>query len=139
MHKSPFEDILSPDLIVPLWRRSFFFFEWKKKPLSAYDILDKFLRIKKIQPATVYRSLKNLINQNLVHKINLTNKYIVRNEFPNENDVTTIAVCDKCNDYEEIVMNRYKMSLAYNILDLKKFSLENFVVEIVSVCKQCNK
>ena len=111
----------------------------KKRPLSAYDILDKFLRIKKIQPATVYRSLKNLINQNLVHKINLTNKYIVRNEFPNENDVTTIAVCDKCNDYEEIVMNKYKMSLAYNILDLKKFSLENFVVEIVSVCKQCNK
>jgi len=111
----------------------------KKRPLSAYDILDKFLRIKKIQPATVYRSLKNLIDQNLVHKINLTNKYIVRNEFPSENDVTTIAVCDKCNDYEEIVMNKYKMSLAYNILDLKKFSLENFVVEIVSVCKQCNK
>ena len=111
----------------------------RKKPLSAYDILDKFLRIKKIQPATVYRSLKNLIEQNLVHKINLTNKYIVRNEFPSENDVTTIVVCDKCNDYEEIVLNRYKMSLAYNILDLKKFSLENFVVEIVSVCKQCNK
>tara|TARA_B100000902_G_scaffold235480_1_gene223164 strand:- start:284 stop:664 length:381 start_codon:yes stop_codon:yes gene_type:complete len=111
----------------------------KKRPLSAYDILDKFLRIKKIQPATVYRSLKNLIDQNLVHKINLTNKYIVRNEFPSENDVTTIAVCDKCNDYEEIVMNKYKMSLAYNILDLKKFSLENFVVEIVSECKQCNK
>ncbi len=111
----------------------------KKRPLSAYDILDKFLRIKKIQPATVYRSLKNLIDQNLVHKINLTNKYIVRNEFPSENDVTTIAVCDKCNDYEEIVMNKYKMSLAYNILDLKKFSLENFIVEIVSECKQCNK
>ena len=111
----------------------------RKKPLSAYDILDKFLRIKKIQPATVYRSLKNLIEQNLVHKINLTNKYIVRNEFPSENDVTTIVVCDKCNDYEEIVMNRYKMSLAYNILDLKKFSLDNFVVEIASVCKQCNK
>tara|TARA_B100000927_G_C16316738_1_gene409692 strand:+ start:183 stop:563 length:381 start_codon:yes stop_codon:yes gene_type:complete len=111
----------------------------RKKPLSAYDILDKFLRIKKIQPATVYRSLKNLIEQNLVHKINLTNKYIVRNEFPNENDVTTIVVCDKCNDYEEIVLNRYKMSLAYNILDLKKFSLDNFVVEIASVCKQCNK
>jgi len=109
----------------------------RKKPLSAYDILDKFLRIKKIQPATVYRSLKNLIEQNLVHKINLTNKYIVRNEFPSENDVTTIVVCDKCNDYEEIVLNRYKMSLAYNILDLKKFSLENFVVEIASECKQC--
>ena len=110
----------------------------KKRPLSAYDILDKFLRIKKIQPATVYRSLKNLIDQNLVHRINLSNKYILRNEYPNKNDVTTIVVCEKCNDYEEIVLNRYKMSLAYNILDLKKFSLDNFAVEIVSKCKQCN-
>ena len=88
----------------------------RKRPLSAYDILDKFLRIKKIQPATVYRSLKNLIDQNLVHRINLSNKYILRNEYPNENDVTTIVVCEKCNDYEEIVLNRYKMSLASNIL-----------------------
>ena len=110
----------------------------KKRPLSAYDILDKFLRIKKIQPATVYRSLKKLIDQNLVHRINLSNKYILRNEYPNENDVTTIVVCEQCNDYEEIVLNRYKMSLAYNILDLKKFSLDNFAVEIVSKCNQCN-
>ena len=109
----------------------------KRRPLSAYDILDKFLRIKRIQPATVYRSLKNLTEQNLVHRINQSNKYIVSSENSHENDVTTIVVCEKCNDYEEININKFKMSLAYNILDLKNFDLNDFSVEISSQCKNC--
>ena len=109
----------------------------KKKPLSAYDILDKFLRIKRVQPATVYRSLKKLVEQNLVHRINYSNKYIVCNDFHNSNDVTTIVICKSCNEYEEINTNKYKMSLAYNILDLKNFSLNRFGVEIISECKKC--
>ena len=32
-----------------------------KKSLSAYQILDKFQKIKKVQPTTVYRSLDFLI------------------------------------------------------------------------------
>ena len=49
----------------------------KKRPLSAYDVLDKFLRIKRVQPATVYRSLKNLMEQKLIHRLNQSKKYIV--------------------------------------------------------------
>ena len=109
----------------------------RKRPLSAYDILDKFLRIKRVQPATVYRSLKNLMVQNLIHRLNQSNKYIVCSEYHNENDVTTIVVCEKCNEHEEININKFKMSLAYNILDLKSFNLDNFNVEITSICKKC--
>ena len=32
-----------------------------KKHLTAYEILDKFQKLKKIQPMAVYRSLKKLI------------------------------------------------------------------------------
>ena len=110
----------------------------RKRPLSAYDILDKFLRIKRVQPATVYRSLKNLMVQNLIHRLNHSNKYIVCSESHNENDVTTIVVCEKCNEHEEINVNKFKMSLAYNILDLKSFNLDNFNVEIISICKKSN-
>jgi Fur family zinc uptake transcriptional regulator len=39
-----------------------------KKALSAYDILDKFQRIKRIQPMTVYRSLNTLIKEGYVRK-----------------------------------------------------------------------
>ena len=109
----------------------------KKRPLSAYDVLDKFLRIKRVQPATVYRSLKNLLDQKLIHRLNQSKKYIVCNESHNENDVTTIVLCESCYEYEEININRNKMSLAYNILDLQNFDLNNFSVEIISKCKKC--
>ena len=109
----------------------------KKRPLSAYDVLDKFLRIKRVQPATVYRSLKNLMEQKLIHRLNQSKKYIVCNEAHNENDVTTIVLCESCYDYEEININKNKMSLAYNILDLQNFDLNNFSVEIISKCKKC--
>ena len=109
----------------------------KKRPLSAYDVLDKFLRIKRVQPATVYRSLKNLMEQKLIHRLNQSKKYIVCNETHSENDVTTIVLCESCYEYEEININKNKMSLAYNILDLKNFDLNNFSVEIISKCKNC--
>ena len=109
----------------------------RKRPLSAYDVLDKFLRIKRVQPATVYRSLKNLLEQNLILRLNKSKKYIVSSDTKNENDVTTVVLCESCNEYEEINVNRNKMSLAYNILDLKNFDLKNFSVEIISKCKKC--
>ena len=72
----------------------------RKRPLSAYDVLDKFLRIKRVQPATVYRSLRNLLDQNLVLRLNVSKKYIVSSEPRNENEVSTIVLCKNCNEYE---------------------------------------
>ena len=60
----------------------------RKRPLSAYDVLDKFLRIKRVQPATVYRSLKNLLEQNLILRLNQSKKYIVCNDTKKENKGT---------------------------------------------------
>ena len=52
-----------------------------------------------------------------------------------ENEVSTIVLCKNCNEYEEININKNKMSLAYNILDLKNFDLNTFSVEIISNVK----
>jgi Fur family transcriptional regulator, zinc uptake regulator len=38
------------------------------KSLTAYEILSKVQRLKKIQPMSVYRSLKNLQTQGKIHK-----------------------------------------------------------------------
>ena len=40
------------------------------KSLTAYEILNKVQRVKKIQPMSVYRSLKNLQTQGKIHKSN---------------------------------------------------------------------
>ena len=38
------------------------------KKLTAYAILEKFQKIKKVQPMTVYRALNDLIEQGVIHK-----------------------------------------------------------------------
>ena len=105
----------------------------RKRPLSAYDVLDKFLRIKRVQPATVYRSLKNLLEQNLILRLNQSKKYIVRSDTKNENDVTTVVLCESCNEYEEINVNRNKMSLAYNILDLDSSLNDEVLISLTKI------
>jgi Fur family zinc uptake transcriptional regulator len=109
-----------------------------KKALSAYDIVDKFQRIKRIQPMTVYRSLNTLIKEGYIHKSNFHNTYILCRFSHSENDITTITVCTKCKDIEEVVMDKNKLGLLLNVLDLKKFNTNKLQqIEIPAVCKSC--
>ena len=111
-----------------------------RKPLSAYDILDKFQRIKKIQPMTVYRALSVLENQGYIHKSFYHNSYVLCKNSHTEDEITTLTVCKNCGDIEENVTNKNKMALVLNVLDLKKFSSENLdSIEIPSFCNNCTK
>ena len=109
-----------------------------KKALSAYDIVDKFQRIKRIQPMTVYRSLNSLISEGYVHKSNYHNTFVLCKFSHVENDITILSVCTKCKDIEEVVMDRNKMGLLMNVLNLKKFNTNKFQqIEIPAICKTC--
>jgi Fur family zinc uptake transcriptional regulator len=109
-----------------------------KKALSAYDIVDKFQRIKRIQPMTVYRSLNSLISEGYVHKSNYHNTFVLCKFSHVENDITILSVCTKCKDIEEVVMDRNKMGLLLNVLDLKKFNTNKLQqIEIPAICKAC--
>ena len=109
-----------------------------KKALSAYDIVDKFQRIKRIQPMTVYRSLNSLISEGYVHKSNYHNTVVLCKFSHVENDITILSVCTKCKDIEEVVMDRNKMGLLLNVLDFKKFNTNKLQqIEIPAICKAC--
>ena len=109
-----------------------------KKALSAYDIVDKFQRIKRIQPMTVYRSLNSLISEGYVHKSNYHNTFVLCKFSHAENDITTLGVCTKCKDIEEVVMDRNKMGLLLNVVDFKKFNTNKLQqIEIPAICKAC--
>ena len=69
-----------------------------KKALSAYDIIDKFQRIKRIQPMTVYRSLNTLIKEGYVHKSDHHNTYVLCRFSHSKNDLTTHFVKKKLQD-----------------------------------------
>ncbi len=107
-----------------------------KKDLSAYDILDKVQKTKKMQPMTVYRSLKNLINDGLVHKSNINKTYLACNHSHQKNHNTILAICKKCGISEELTA---KLSFTQLQKDkVKKFDMNNFDTEIFTNCRTCS-
>jgi len=106
------------------------------KNLTAYEILEKFQKIKKVQPMTVYRSLKNLITNDIVHKSNLNKRYILCNHSHIKNQNIFIATCKKCGTSEELFTNLFNSALKKT--KSKFFDLSIFDLEILSNCKRCN-
>ena len=85
-----------------------------EKNLTAYEILEKFQKIKKVQPMTVYRSLKILINKDIIHKSNLNKSYILCNHSHDKNQNTFIATCKNCGTSEELIANLFSSVLKKN-------------------------
>jgi len=107
-----------------------------KKSLSAYEILDKFQKIKKVQPMTVYRSLQYLINAGIIHKSNINKSFMICNHKHKKKHNTFIVVCKKCGCSEELLKDIFSPILKKKIL--KKFTLSLFDLEILTNCKDCS-
>ena len=79
------------------------------KNLSAYQILDKFQKIKKVHPTTVYRSLDFLIKKGIIHKSNINKTYMMcRNTHHHKHDQNTLlAICKKCGKTGRIIKRNF--------------------------------
>ena len=106
-----------------------------KKSLTAYEILDRFQKIKKVQPMTVYRSLNHLINEGIIHKANHNKSYLLCNHFHKEKHNSSIAICKKCGDSEELISDIFLPILKKT--RLKKYEFSLFDLEISTICKRC--
>ncbi len=106
-----------------------------KHHLTAYEILNKFQNIKKIQPMSVYRSLNKLISENKIHKSNQTKKYMLCNH-SHKNHNPSIAICKKCGETEELNSNLFEEILSKKIF--KKYDFKNYELEVSAICKACN-
>ena len=112
-----------------------------KKNLSAYQILDKFQKIKKVQPTTVYRSLDFLIKQGTIHK-SISNKTFMlcshshkHNHKYNHKHNTLLAICKRCGSTEELFKEMFEP--IFKMKKLKKFDLSFFDLEILTKCRSC--
>ena len=107
------------------------------KNLSAYQILDKFQKIKKVHPTTVYRSLEFLINRGIIHKSNINKTYVVcRHSGQHKHDQNTLlAICKKCGNTEELIKEMFEP--IFKMKKFKKFDLSFFNLEILTKCRSC--
>ena len=106
-----------------------------QKSLTAYEILDKFQKIKKVQPMTVYRALNYLIKEGIIHKANHNKSYLLCNHSHKEKHKTSIAICIKCGDSEELHSGLFSPILKK--IRLKKYEFLLFDLEISTVCRSC--
>lgn len=109
----------------------------KKSPknLSAYEILEKFKKIKPVQPMTVYRALDSLMSKGFIHKSNQTKTFILCNHNHGSKHNPALAICKKCGDTDELDSNVFKKIFKTN--KLKKFNLSQFEIEVSTLCRAC--
>ena len=113
------------------------------KGLTAYQILNIVLKSKSIQPMTIYRALKDLTNNGLIHKTNKNKTFHLCNttHFCNMTEAhehnAVLAVCNDCGVAEELKTDLFS-KIIKNIKSKKKFNFNNFNLEITTTCKECN-
>jgi Fur family zinc uptake transcriptional regulator len=108
------------------------------KSLTAYEILSKVQKVKKIQPMSVYRSLKNLQNQGKIHKSNQNKSFLLCKESEHDHKHNPILViCKDCGKTEELEVNTFSKLLS-NLKTKANFQFQNFQMEVSSTCKGCN-
>ena len=111
----------------------------KKNPkgLTAYQILNRIQKFKFVQPMTIYRALKDLVEQGLIHKTNKNKTFHLCNSSENHDHNAVLAVCNDCGLAEELNTNIFS-KIIKDIKTKKKFNFDNFNLEITATCKECN-
>ena len=108
-----------------------------KKHLTAYEILDKFQKLKKTQPMAVYRSLKKLIEEDKIHKSNQNKTYVLCSHSHKEKEHNpSIAICKSCGDTEELKSELFETIFKKN--PIKRYDLSKFQLEVSTTCRRCN-
>ena len=106
------------------------------KGLTAYQILSRVQKFKHVQPMTVYRALKNLTNDGLIHKTNKNKTFHLCNTSEKHEHNAVLAVCNDCGVAEELKTDLFSRIIK-QVKSKRKFNFNNFNLEITTNCKDC--
>jgi Fur family zinc uptake transcriptional regulator len=107
------------------------------KGLTAYEILNRAQKFKSVQPMTIYRALKNLSTNGLIHKTNKNKTFHLCNTAGVHEHNAVLAVCNDCGVAEELNTTLFSKLISH-IKTKSKFNFNNFNLEITTTCKECN-
>ena len=107
------------------------------KGLTAYEILNRVQKFKSVQPMTIYRALKYLTNNGLIHKTNKNKTFHLCNTSGSHEHNAVLAVCNDCGVAEELKTKLFSKIIKH-VKSKSKFNFNNFNLEITTTCKECN-
>ena len=106
------------------------------KGLTAYQILNRVQKFKTVQPMTIYRALKNLVDAGLIHKTNKNKSFHLCSAPDQHTHNAVLAVCDDCGVVEELKTKLFSKVIKH-VKSKNRFNFKDFNLEITTVCKEC--
>ena len=107
------------------------------KGLTAYQILHRVQKFRRVQPMTVYRALKNLTDDGLIHKTNKNKTFHLCSTTESHEHNAVVAVCNDCGIAEELQTKLFSKIIKH-VKSKRKFNFKNFNLEITTNCKECS-
>ncbi len=113
------------------------------KPLSAYDIINIYQKqfAKVIASVSVYRILDFLIDAQLVHKLQSSNKYFVCAHIrcTHAHQLSQFLICDRCHQVREIDMQPMLTKMLKEAVSTVDFQLIDKAIELHGICFNCQQ
>ena len=113
-----------------------------RRALSAYELVDycKEQYGESLPPMSVYRILDFLQQENLVHKLDLANKYIACAHITCNHDhgVPQFLICGTCQRVDEITVDKSVIDTLKATIENAGFMLASPQLEMNCLCKQCS-
>jgi len=111
------------------------------KALSAYELIDFCKKVfgETIPAMSVYRILEFLEDENLVHKLNLANKYVACAHITcdHAHGVPQFLICGDCNKVKEMSINKSTIAELQKSVEHAGFQLISPQLEMSCICNDC--
>lgn len=110
----------------------------EKKPLSAYEVLEKLKKKReKAEPPTVYRVIDYFLEKQIIHRIETKNKYVLCAQLEHKKSEYHgfIFLCKKCLTSFEVMNSSYSKFIK-SLSNHHSFLIDS-VIEIKGTCKKC--
>ena len=111
------------------------------KALSAYDLIEYMQKEfdESLPPTTVYRILDFLAGENLVHKLQLANKYVACSHIScdHAHEVPQFLICDECGNVKEIGIRKTLINTLKRNVEEAGYVLKSPQLELQCLCQDC--
>ncbi len=112
-----------------------------KRALSAYEIADnlKSSYDEAIPAMSIYRILEFLQKEKLVHKLDLSNKYVACSHITCEHDhkISQFIICTQCHKVNEIMLSKSVFESFKESVEKAGFQFVCSQLEVKSICNNC--
>ena len=108
----------------------------EKRPLTAYELIDRVSTDAIWAPPTIYRALRRLIEQGLIHRLESRNAFLACTVSHQKNERVAFTVCDRCNAAEEFFDEELISRLKARGQKMN-FQILETTLELRGLCRLC--